>query len=66
MDDIAKLRWKVVEIVTVVIEDCHAFGMTLGGIEWEAGQADGEFAYPKGKDRNALSADELVATLNGV
>lgn len=64
-DDLNPLRWKVAELVTEIVEREGAFGMTIGTVEWEAGECAGDTAYPKRIFR-PLNIEELTSTLDGV
>lgn len=62
----AELRYAVQLLVTQVIEQKHAFGMTFAGVVWDAPVAAGELAYPKCRGLLALTDKEITGTIIAV
>lgn len=64
--ELMRLREAVKNLATEVIEKEGAFGRTLGTVSWDAGDCEGDKAFPKGRRLEDLSLDELSGTIEAV
>jgi hypothetical protein len=59
----AELRYALQILVTRVIEQRHAFGMTFAGVAWTAGATAGDLAYPQNRNLLTLTDEEVTGTI---
>lgn len=61
-----QIRYALQRLVTQVVEREGAFGMVFGTIDWQAGCSTGDQSFPKGRDVQSLTDQEVADTLDGL
>ncbi len=60
------IRYALQRLVTQAVEREGAFGMVFGTIDWLAGCSTGDQSFPKGRDVQSLTDQEVADTLDGL